>query len=236
MTGTLNLASTPAYVLFDSGTSHSFVSSIFASRMNITPRNIGHKFAVSTQARSVISLKEVFDACPIEICGRNLMARLIKFDMKDFNVILGMDWLFAHGESVMCVERKIMFKPKEGDEFTYKSELVRKPKKVTISALQAKKLLDDGCQGYLATVMDTEAKVRPLEVLDVVPEFPDVFLEDLTQLPPEREIGFAIDLVPGAAPMSKAPYRMAPIELKELQIHLQDLLKKGFIQSSVSPW
>ncbi|XP_043698599.1 uncharacterized protein LOC122649482 [Telopea speciosissima] len=138
--------------------------------------------------------------------------------MKDFDVILGMDWLSAHGATVMCVERKIVFKLKEGDEFTYKSEPVRKPKKVTISALQAKKLLDEGCQGYLATIMDIKAKVKPLEELDVVQEFPDVFPEDLTQLPTEREMEFAIDLIPGAASVSKAPYRMAPIELKELQI------------------
>ncbi|RVW29531.1 Transposon Ty3-G Gag-Pol polyprotein [Vitis vinifera] len=67
-------------------------------------------------------------------------------------------------------------------------------------------------------------------------EYPDVFPEDLPGLPPEREVEFTIDLVPGTGPMSKAPYRMAPVELKELKVQLQELLDKGFIRPSVSPW
>ena len=69
-----------------------------------------------------------------------------------------------------------------------------------------------------------------------VRDFPDVFPEDLPGLPPTREIDFAIDLIPGTQPISKAPYRMAPTELQELKEQLQDLLSKGFIRPSVSPW
>ncbi|RVW26566.1 Transposon Ty3-G Gag-Pol polyprotein [Vitis vinifera] len=75
-----------------------------------------------------------------------------------------------------------------------------------------------------------------LEDIPIVREYPDVFPEDLPGLPPEREVEFTIDLVPGTGPMSKAPYRMAPVELKELQVQLQELLDKGFIRPSVSPW
>ena len=67
-------------------------------------------------------------------------------------------------------------------------------------------------------------------------EFPDVFLEDLLGLPPDREDEFVIDLVPGTAPISKPPYRMAPLELEELKKQIQELLDKGFIRPSVSPW
>ena len=67
-------------------------------------------------------------------------------------------------------------------------------------------------------------------------EFPDVFPEDLSGLPPNREIEFSIDLLPGSNPISKAPYRMAPAELRELKTQLQELLDKGFIRPSVSPW
>ena len=67
-------------------------------------------------------------------------------------------------------------------------------------------------------------------------EFPDVFPEDLPGLPPDREVEFTIDIIPGTAPISKAPYRMAPAEMKELKTQLQDLLDKGFIRPSVSPW
>ena len=70
----------------------------------------------------------------------------------------------------------------------------------------------------------------------VVCEYADVFPEDLPGLPPDREVKFAIDLLPGTALISKAPYRMSPIELKELKIQFQELLDKGFIRPSFSPW
>ena len=67
-------------------------------------------------------------------------------------------------------------------------------------------------------------------------KFPDVFSEDLPGLPLDREVEFIIDLVPSIGPISKAPYRMAPTELKELKEQLQDLLDKGFIRPSASLW
>ncbi|RVW63783.1 Transposon Ty3-G Gag-Pol polyprotein [Vitis vinifera] len=76
---------------------------------------------------------------------------------------------------------------------------------------------------------------RPLYI-PIVREYPDIFPEDLPGLPPEREVEFTIDLVPRTGPMSKALYRMAPVELKELKVQLQELLDKGFIRPSVSPW
>ena len=75
-----------------------------------------------------------------------------------------------------------------------------------------------------------------LEDIPIVRDYPDVFPEDLPSLPPKREVEFTIDLAPGTAPISKAPYRMAPLEIKELKIQLQELLDKGFIRPSVSPW
>ena len=67
-------------------------------------------------------------------------------------------------------------------------------------------------------------------------EFPDVFSEELPGLPPDRELEFAIHLLPGTAPILIPPYRMAPTELKELKVQLQDLVDKGFGRLSVSPW
>ena len=67
-------------------------------------------------------------------------------------------------------------------------------------------------------------------------EFVDVFPEDLPGIPPEREIEFGIDLLPDTQPISIPPYRMAPAELKELKEQLKDLLEKGFIRPSISPW
>ncbi|MBM1124155.1 RNA-directed DNA polymerase, partial [Klebsiella pneumoniae] len=75
-----------------------------------------------------------------------------------------------------------------------------------------------------------------LERLPIVCEFPDVFPEDLWELPPYREVDLAIELMPGTSPIYMAPYRLAPSELKELKDQLKDLLSKGFIRRSTSPW
>ncbi|KAK5842194.1 hypothetical protein PVK06_004524 [Gossypium arboreum] len=75
-----------------------------------------------------------------------------------------------------------------------------------------------------------------MEQLSVVNEFTDVFPEELPGLPPDREVEFTIDVIPGTAPISITPYRMAPAELKELKTQLQELLDKGFIRPSTSPW
>ncbi|XP_021736447.1 uncharacterized protein LOC110702998 [Chenopodium quinoa] len=71
--------------------------------------------------------------------------------------------------------------------------------------------------------------------LPVVEEFPDVFPDEIPDMPPERDVEFTIDLVPGIGPISKAPYRMAPVEMKELKAQLEDLLEKGYIRPSSSP-
>ena len=96
--------------------------------------------------------------------------------------------------------------------------------------------MQKGCEAYLDYVIDT-VKARP-SVFDIltVSDFPDVFSEELPELPPHREIEFAINVVPGATPTSITRYRMAPLELKELKLQLQELLEKGFIRPSVSPW
>jgi hypothetical protein len=97
-------------------------------------------------------------------------------------------------------------------------------------------MLQKRCMGFLAYVIDSNAKEENLEDIPIVKEFPDVFPEDLPSLPLDRKIKFSIELVPGIGPLSKAPYRMAPTELRELKLQLQDLLDKGFVRPSVSLW
>ena len=91
--------------------------------------------------------------------------------------------------------------------------------------------------GYLASIRNTSIEQNSkLEDIAIVKDFPEVFPDDLPGIPPDREIEFEIELLPGTAPISKAPYRMAPTELKELQIQLQELIDKRFIRPSHSPW
>ena len=90
--------------------------------------------------------------------------------------------------------------------------------------------------GYLAYVVDMRTEEKGIDQIPVVRDYSDVFPEELPGLPPDREIEFCIDVVSGTQPISIPPYRMAPAELKELKAQLQDLLDKGFIRPSVSPW
>ena len=117
-------------------------------------------------------------------------------------------------------------------EFSFEGKQVDKPLHV-VSALRASSLLRNGCQGFLAYMVSNEKDVS-LEDIPVVRDFPDAFPDDLLDLPSEREVEFTINLVPRTNPISKAPYRMAPIELKELKVQLQELLDNGFIRPSIS--
>ena len=93
-----------------------------------------------------------------------------------------------------------------------------------------------GCETFLAVILDSKRGQVDVEKIPVVRDFPDVFPEELPGIPLEREVDLAIEIVPGTVPMSRAPYRMAPTELKELNSQLQELLDKGFIRPNVSPW
>ena len=92
----------------------------------------------------------------------------------------------------------------------------------------------DMMDGFCANVED-EAKKPNIQDIRIVNEYPDVFPDELPGLPPPREVEFSIQLKPGWEPISKASYRMVPVELKELKEQLQELLDKGFIRPSVSP-
>src|SRR5262249_27588196 len=100
------------------------------------------------------------------------------------------------------------------------------------------RMISKGCEAFLASVVasSSEGSSSSVANIEVIREFPDVFSDDLPGLPPVREIDFPIELVPGTSPISIPPYRMATVELVELERQLQDLLDKGLIRHSVSPW
>ena len=105
-----------------------------------------------------------------------------------------------------------------------------------INAMTASKMFRKGCQGYLAFVVDRRQEGTQLEDIPIVKEFPYVFPNDISGLPPDREVEFTIDLIPGTEPIFIPPYRMAPAELREIKAQLEELLSKGFIRPSISPW
>ncbi|GJZ15911.1 hypothetical protein Tco_0551588 [Tanacetum coccineum] len=106
-------------------------------------------------------------------------------------------------------------------------------------AINTHKCMLKGCHVFLAhvTTKETEekSKKKRLEDVPIIWDFPKVFPEDLLGLPPTRQVEFQIDLVPGVAPVARAPYRLAPAEMKELSEEIQELSDKGFIRPSSSP-
>ena len=105
-----------------------------------------------------------------------------------------------------------------------------------VSWIDARRMMQHGCSAFLAHVKDVEVPLPKMEEVPVVREFLDVFPEELPGLPPNREIEFGIELMPSTTPISIASYRMAPAELKELKVQLEELVDRGFIRPSVSPW
>ncbi|KAH0714970.1 hypothetical protein KY284_007875 [Solanum tuberosum] len=134
--------------------------------------------------------------------------------MVEFDVIMGMDWLASCYATVDCRTKRV--------HFHFPNEAVLE------------------WEGNVAVprvrVRDVEAEPPTLQSVPVVNEFIDVFPLELPGLPPEQEVEFGIDVIPGTQPISIPPYRMAPAELRELKEQLKDLLEKGFIRPSVSPW
>ncbi|GJW66730.1 putative nucleotidyltransferase, ribonuclease H [Tanacetum coccineum] len=123
-----------------------------------------------------------------------------------FDHVIGMDWLSKYHAKILCDE-KVVHIPIDGETLIIRAQ-----------------------------VMEKKSDERRLEDIPVVREFLEVFPEDLPGLPPIRQVEFQIDLMPGAAPVARAPYRLAPSEMQELSDQLQELADRGFIRPSTSPW
>ena len=188
---------------------------------------------IATPMGDSVMTSRMLENCPVMIGYRDMLVDLVFLDLQDFDVILGMNWLVSYHAFIDCFGKGVIFSIPGQSEFSFKRKHVDKPLHVVL-AIRANSLLRKGCQDFLAYVSN-ENEVS-LEDISVVRDFPNVFPNDLLNLPLEMEVQFTIDLVPGTNSISKAPYRMAPIELKELKVQFQELLDKGFIKPSVLPW
>ncbi|KAL5564136.1 hypothetical protein UlMin_027300 [Ulmus minor] len=136
-------------------------------------------------------------AVPVVISERELSADLVMLDMTDYDVILGMDFLSKYGAIIDCKAKAVGFNPPGEEKFTFFGDK-RVSQKMFISAMQARKWITDGCTGFLASVLDTTKKGKDeLKDVPVVNEFVSVFPEDLPGLPPDREVTFEIEVLPG---------------------------------------
>ncbi|GJR08089.1 putative reverse transcriptase domain-containing protein [Tanacetum coccineum] len=235
ITGALFIFGRAVFVLFDTGATHSVISTKFASCFTMTPILLDHVLCISTPMKDSARITHVYRDLPLQFDDKIRSVNALPLDMCEFDIILGIDWLAAHRATIDCHSRRVIFGDIHAPEFIYHGSLPGKSMKI-ISALKARTLLSHGCEGFLATIHDTTSDVSSIHDQPIVSEFQDVFPEELPGIPPIRDVEFNIELIPGAEPISKAPYRMAPIELKELKDQLQELLERGFIRPSVSPW
>ena len=150
-------------------------------------------------------------------------------------MVLGMDWLSCHRSTLDCYKKEVKLHRPGKLEVKFRG-LRRELSSSMISTMAAQRMLHKGCQGYLAYVVETGKEGTLVNEIPIVREFPNVFPDDITRLPPEREVEFTIDLIPGTEPISIPPYRMAPVELRKLKAQLEEFLSKGFIRPSISPW
>ncbi|XP_073049506.1 uncharacterized protein [Primulina eburnea] len=231
--GTILISGKAAITLIDTGATHSFMSEIFLRSLNVVPFYEPLDYSILLPSGDEIWPSSILKGCTIQVNEKIYFADLIIIPMVAFDVILGMDWLSSYRAVIDCMAKTVRF-PAEGDDGGIFESLGISFGNPYISCLKAQKMLSKGCQGFLAAVIDVNTEMTTkLNEIEVVRDFPDVFANDVPGLPPDREVEFVIDLIPGTAPISKAPYRMAPTEMKELKNQLQDLLDKEINKATI---
>ncbi|KAH0661672.1 hypothetical protein KY284_026603 [Solanum tuberosum] len=233
--GTLFIFSHILYALIDPGSTLSYVTPLITENFKRTPELLVKPFEVSTPMGESIIARRVYRNCIVTVCDRDTLADLVELEMVDFDVIMGMDWLASCYATVDCQTKIVHFQfPKEA-VLKWKGN-IGAPRSKFISYLKEKKMMSRGYICHLVRVKNIDAEPPTLQSILVVNEFSDVFPEDLPRLSPEQEVEFGIYVIPDTQPISIHPYRMAPVELQELKEQLKDLLEKGFIRPSMSPW
>nr|GEY01504.1 putative reverse transcriptase domain-containing protein [Tanacetum cinerariifolium] len=172
----------------------------------------------------------------------NVVTYLMPVELGSFDVIIGMDWLRRCHAMIVCDEKLVQI-PYGNETLTFrgnKSNNERESRLTVISCSKAQEYMAKGCQIFMAQISakkeEDKSEGKQLKDVRILQDFPKVFPEDLPGLPPARSVEFQIDLIPGAAPVARAPYRLAPSEMKELSEQLHELYEKGFIRPSSSPW
>ncbi|GJU34828.1 putative reverse transcriptase domain-containing protein [Tanacetum coccineum] len=200
-----------ASILFDTGADRIFVSTVFSSQIDITPTVLDHYYDVKLADGRIIGLNTILRGCTLNILNHPFNIDLIPIELGSFDAIIGMDWLVKYQEIIVCAE-KIVCIPWGNETLIVHSDRSNRGNEAhlhIISYTKTQEYMLKGCPVFLAN--------------------------DLPGLPPTLQVEFQIDLIPGAAPVARAPYRLAPSEMKELSEQLKELSDKGFIRPSSSP-
>ncbi|GJT17891.1 putative reverse transcriptase domain-containing protein [Tanacetum coccineum] len=210
--GTFLLNNRYAPILFDTCTDRSFVSTAFSPQIDITPTALDHYYDVELADGRIIGLNTILRGCTFNILNRPFNIDLIPIELGSFDAIIGMDWLVKYQAIIVCA-KKIIRIPWGNETLIVHGDGSNQGNEARlhiISYTKTQEYMLKGCPVFLAN--------------------------DLPGLPPTRQVEFQIDLVPGAAPVARAPYRLAPSKMKELSEQLKELSDKGFIRPSSSPW
>jgi hypothetical protein len=211
LAGTFFLNEHPVIILFNFRASHDFISSTCAKKAMLSTVAVEAPYVISTPGGR-LDADRIVRKAPLELTGRVFSTDLIILKGQGLDVILGMCWMKLH-RAVLDIAGQLVHL----DSPVYGKVILHLP---AVSHIKAS----------LHHVVELK-----LEDIHVIREFPDVFPDDLPGMPPERLIEFKIELQPGTVPIAMAPYKMPPMEMKELKIQLQGLLDKGYIHSRTSP-
>nr|GFB47141.1 putative reverse transcriptase domain-containing protein [Tanacetum cinerariifolium] len=171
ITGTLFIYGHAVFVLFDTGATHSVISSAFASHITTTPTLLDHVLCISTPMQDSVRITHVYRNLPLQFHDKIRPINAFPLDMCEFDIILGMDWLTEHHAMIDCRSYRVIFGDIHAPEFIYHGSLPGKSMQI-ISALQARTLLSYGCKGFLATIHDTTLEVPSIHDQPIVLEFP----------------------------------------------------------------
>ena len=205
-----------AYALVDPEATHSFILVPFTERHQIESQSIDVRMVVSVPNGDTMISERIVPGSRLVIQNKDFPADLIVLGIHDFYIVLGMDLLSRHRATLDCYKKEVRLDRHEEPGVIFRG-IRRDIAPSLINAMTASKMLRKGCQGYLAFVLDRRQEGTRLEDIPIVKEFPNVFPDDISGLPPDREVEFTIDLIPDTEPISIPPYRMAPAELRELK-------------------
>nr|GEW00322.1 putative reverse transcriptase domain-containing protein [Tanacetum cinerariifolium] len=215
VTGTFSLNDHFATVLFDYGADFSFISTKFAPLLNVKNSTVSPGYVIEVANGKKEEVDRVIRDCKLELGNSLFSIDLIPLGHKSFDVIVRMNLLSKNKAEIVCHEKVVRISL-EG------REILRVQRECTL--------------GNTKTLMITRADEPKLSDILIVRDFTNVFLKDLSRLPTQRKIKFRINLIPGAKPVAKSPYRLAPLKMQELSEQLQELKNKTFIRPSHSLW
>ena len=186
---------------------------------------------MNSPIRDRVSVDKICRDFELKISGILLTVDLRVMDISDFDVILGMDWLTTHRVVIDCDNRRITAHIRDGICVNFQGEKHDALPQTVHDSRWSGQLM-----GWLASLTPEDERRQDLSLPRVVCEYEDVFLDELSGLLPYRDVNFVMELHPGTSPISMTPHKMAPVVLYELKVQLQELLNKGFIIPSSSPW